>query len=63
MLSEIINSNKVQENTGNATGKPGYSTLGNWRTRTFPHYCKHFSAPKIMTVKQVVNDMCEQLPV
>jgi len=64
VLSYIINSNKVQENTGNATGKHGSSKLGNWCTskcmHTFAHYCKYFSAPKIRTVKQVVNIMCEQ---
>ena len=64
MFPQIIYSNKVQENTGNATGKHGYSTLDNWHTCecmcTFPHYCKYFSAPKIRTVKQAVNVMCEQ---
>ena len=64
MLPRIINSKKVQENIGNATSKHGYSTLGNWRKckrmRTFPHYCKYFSPPKIRTVKQVVNMVCEQ---
>ena len=59
MLPQIINSNKVQENIGNATSKHGYSTLGNWHTckrmGTFPHNCKYFPAPKIRTVKQVVK--------
>ena len=36
----------IQENTGNATSKHGYSTLGNWRTckcmHTFSHYWKYF---------------------
>ena len=41
---------------GNATSKHGYSK----HMRTFPHYCKHFSAPKIRTVKKVVNIVCEQ---
>jgi len=28
----VINSNKVQENTGNATSQHGNSTLSNWST-------------------------------
>ena len=64
MLAQIINSNKVQENTRNATSQHANSTYSNWCTfkhmLSFTHSCKYFSEPKIRIVKQVINIMYEK---